>query len=190
MLSSRLLCALLTCLIAQTVLAADFRTLNWGATEGEVLVAHPAQTPAVHQNNMLAWETALGELKVFVFYVFDEDGRLTAAGYESREEHPDESKHVSDYHALNALLREKYSTSLVFETYWRDELYRDDPSALGRAISNGHLQYWWEYETDRTRISHYLDGGDLEIQHTVRYESKISAQKQAERDRAQLLDEL
>ncbi|MGE0622116.1 MAG: hypothetical protein AB7I04_00840 [Pseudomonadales bacterium] len=186
----RILLFLTVGLNAPSLLAADFRSVDWGASESEVRAAHENAEPDAKSEGIIAYKGRLGELDVLVMYMFDDSGRLTAGGYSSTEQYVNKNNHIDDYEALNGLLRDKYTQSKPFRINWINDLYKDDYSNWGTAISAGYLQYWWEFESDRTRITHVLGGENFSINHVLRYESKTLAAEQAEKDKEKVLDNL
>jgi len=58
------------------------------------------------------------------------------------------------------------------EIYWENELYKNDKSNWGLAISIGHLSYNSVWETSTTDIELALDGNNYKVNLRVRYTSK------------------
>lgn len=58
------------------------------------------------------------------------------------------------------------------ETFWKNDLYKDDYSHWGTAISMGHLIYYSSWETDSTEINNMLMGDNFNISCIVEYRSK------------------
>jgi len=55
---------------------------------------------------------------------------------------------------------------------WKNDLYKDDKSHWGMAISVGHLVYAVQWETPTTEIGIMLMGNNYKINLGIFYESK------------------
>ncbi len=175
------------CLTAQ---AADFRQAQWGMSVNEVKALHSGELSANQGRRMVEYEAKLGDLDVLIFYRFDGLGRLYQAGYRSIEDHDDINLHISDFQALNALLRRKYPQSDAVVEQWQNPMFKAKPEQWGRAIKLGHLSFAWSYQNDRTRTEHILSGDRRSITHVVRYEHITEPEDAAQAGAADVLDEL
>jgi hypothetical protein len=66
---------------------------------------------------------------------------------------------------------EKYGNPYDEKEYWSDDLYKDDYSKYGFAVSLGHLSYTTEWRSPTTIIFAWLDGDNYKISHGVQYSS-------------------
>jgi len=97
------------------------------------------------------------------------------------ENHTNENLYINDYKELKEILIKKYGEPdkkklLTLygrgEIYWRDDLFKDDRSEWGFAISLGDLSYSSIWETPTTRIALILDGDNYEINLRIIYISR------------------
>ena len=94
-------------------------------------------------------------------------------------EHYDEDDYIYDYEELVDLLTSKYGKPThggKNNAVWFDDLFRDDYSDWGRAISYGHLAYDTSWETPDTEILCQLSGDNYEIKLVIQYVGKNFSQ--------------
>ena len=92
-------------------------------------------------------------------------------------------KNIKDYKNIKKLLIKKYGAPKEEGKYWSDDLYKDDKSDYGFAVSVGDLAYAARWQTEKTGIVTTLDGGNYEIDHIIVYSGKIEAAKEAEKSK-------
>jgi len=113
----------------------DFRKNNWDDDKASVVkqVGEPAQAT----DDTVLYEVSISGLDAVLFYRFV-DNRLSSAGYLFRETHSNKNSYISDYSTIQELLTKKYGKSKDEDSVWFNDLYQDDPSQYGFAISLGH----------------------------------------------------
>lgn len=150
--------------------AGDFRNARWGMSVAEVKLSETAKL-LDESDGILLYESSLSGLDVFVGYVFT-NGILVRGKYISVERHSNRNDYITDYNTLKDLLTKKYGAPIDENVFWLDDLYRDDYSDWGFAVSLGHLKYFDSWETERTAITAALYGDNYEITHGIEYKSK------------------
>lgn len=161
----------------------DFRKTSWGMTKDQVK-ENESSTLVGDAGNMLWYTSTVASKNVEIVYTFL-DHKLVNTGYYFIEEHSNKNDYIDDYEYLKEILIQKYSTPTFDETTWSNELFKDDPSDWGRAVSLGHLDYLSSWETDTTKIILGLSGDNHEERLQAAYYSKYSLREKAKEKAAQ-----
>ena len=148
----------------------DFRNVRWGMSIEEVKKAETSKM-VDESDTILIYESSLAGLDVYVGYVFT-SGILVRGKYISVEKHSNRNDYINDYNSLKDLLTKKYGETTENHVYWLNDLYRDDYSEWGFAVSLGHLKYFDSWETGRTDITAALTGENYDISLGIEYGSK------------------
>jgi hypothetical protein len=156
----------------------NFRKTVWGMTKESVKHTEKRK-PVFDRENDLVYNDTLMSLNMGVFYHFVEN-KLVSSGYGVIEKHSNKNLYINDYKELKNVLLEKYGDpsdrwfdgEKYKEILWLNDLYKDNPSHWGFAISLGHLVYQSCWETDETEIVLKLNGDNYEIQLNLVYYSK------------------
>jgi len=150
--------------------AADLRSVSWGMDKNDVKAAEDLKV--LHEDDAsLAYATTLAGLDVILTYGFGLSG-LWRASYTATEERVDRNDHLADYAMLKGLLSEKYGPPLQDDSFWVGDLYRNDPTRWGLAVSVGALAYLASWQTEATTIQLDLYGKDFEVVLRVLYRSR------------------
>ena len=104
-------------------------------------------------------------------YTFLED-KLYNSGYMFIGKHTNENLYIDDYENLKETLTEKYGKPKTDKMTWVDDLFKDDKSEWGFAISLGDLSYRSTWETPTTYITLVLLGDNYEIDLILAYDSR------------------
>ena len=120
------------------------------------------------EKDALVGEDEIMGLSTTVIFFF-EANQLTAAGYSITEKHLNRNTYIDDYTRLENMLTQMYGEPDDFDMIWKDELYRAERKAWGKAICAGDLAYKTRWLTEDTEIEHELGGYDNEVYHTVLY---------------------
>lgn len=153
-----------------TLFAADFRFSNWGDTKQAVIKAE-GRKPAFSKENRMMYEASLFGIKMIAFYQF-EGGHLAGGGYTSNEKHINKNDYIDDFEKISLKLTQKYGDKIQDDVIWKNELYQNDPQNMGMAVSVGHLEYNYAWETPNTYINNSLNGDNFEINHYIFYFNK------------------
>jgi len=168
---------------------SDFRGLDWGATEAEIVASEGAD-PKIAQDadalRVLVYEDRLAGLDCNVIYILTGD-KLVRAKYMATESHTNKTDYLLDYGTMHGGLSAKYGEPNEDETYWKNDLYKDDPSDWGMAVAVGHLIKYASWELPGTTITVGITGDNFDIELVIEYVSKEleeveeTAKEQAER---------
>lgn len=150
--------------------SAAFRNSTWGMTMDEVKASETLELVKEDENS-LAYSDAVGGLDAFALYIFVQN-RLVRTKYIFTEDHSNKNDYIDDFNAITSSLNSKYGPPVDEKRVWRNDLFKDDYSDWGRAVSIGHLVYNAKWETPETSIFHALYGDNYDITHVVEYSSK------------------
>lgn len=132
----------------------------------------------VQKSDIYAFSGTVASLPCTVLYGFTDD-KLTIGKYIFNIEHSNQNDYIYDYEELVDLLTSKYGKPThggKNNAVWFDDLFRDDYSDWGRAISYGHLAYDTSWETPDTEILCQLSGDNYEIKLVIQYVGKNFSQ--------------
>ena len=122
-------------------------------------------------------DLSVAGIDVVLVYYFNESDQLYSAIYKSAETHTNKNDFIDDYKKVVEALTEKYGKPLDSGTIWKDDLYKDDPTDWGMAVSAGHMIMYAKWETENTDIMIALTGDNFEISTMIGYESKMIPSK-------------
>lgn len=129
----------------------DFRKVKWGMTMEQVKKIEKGQFHNV-KDNVIAYSVTVANKEADLFYSFI-DNKLVSGAYFFNVRHTNPNAFIDDYYSLKDLLSAKYAEPSIDDINWLNELYKDEPSEKGFAVSLGHLNYrakWFEDSTDIT----------------------------------------
>lgn len=161
----------------------DFRKITWGMSKEQIKTIENKNIVYEGDNSLghsLCYEVDISNKNYYCIYYFLED-KLYTAGYMSTEEYTNKNDYIRDYKEIKEILTKKYgepdkkkllSSHNREEVYWENDLYKDDETEWGFAISIGDLSYGSIWETSTTDIELILDGNNYEINLRIRYISK------------------
>jgi len=160
-------------ILCYSISAQDFRKASWGNSQaivksGEQGVEWEQTSNGIY--DVLYFGTNISGLSTTAIYLFI-DNKLVRCRYTFDAEHSNDNDYISDFEKIGESLQTKYGKKEKNEI-WRNDLYKDDPSQYGFAVSYGHyvLSREWEIE-GKTSIFHVLSGENFEIQHVLEYTS-------------------
>ena len=151
-----------------------FRETWWGMSEREARATEDGQplTRKVEGDRVtVAFQRTVAGLDCFATYDFVRD-RLVGAGYVFTEEHSSPNLYIEDFDLVERALKGKYGSPSSSGTIWKNDLFRDDPSEWGKAVSVGHLVYRSVWSDKHTTIVHDLSGDNFKVSHFLLYQSK------------------
>ena len=159
-------------LISENSFANDytFRKTKWGMSIDDVKSSEPLDV-FKENGELLGYKTSVIGKNVFLAYFFI-DNKLVRARYVLAESHSNNNDYITDYNDFKKILVKKYGIPKKDEALWKNNLYQDDYSHWGTAISIGHLIYLSSWETDNTEINNVLMGDNFDISCMVEYISK------------------
>jgi len=153
----------------------DFRKALWGMTKETVRNCEKKDPVRDDKSTLIYRDTIMG-LDMAVFYYFV-NNKLVRSGYGVMEKHSNDNLYINDYKEIKNALIEKYgepsekwvNEKEYKEIVWLDDLYKDDPSRWGFAISIGDLAYQLIWITEETEVYLSLKGDNYKIQLLVSY---------------------
>jgi len=148
----------------------DFRDTKWGMSNAEVKKIEK-ENFFKEEGNFLGYKGEVGGKDCQIIYTFVQD-KLVRAEYIITEKHTNQNDYISDYNSLKELLTKKYGKPTKDEEFWRNDLYKDDYSHWGFAVSLGHHAYFTTWETPSTEILEFLHGDNYQITLGIGYTSK------------------
>ncbi len=149
----------------------DFRKTNWGMGKEEVKATEDKK-PDYEENNSLGYDVKIDGDDYYCGYNFLKN-KLYNSGYASTETHTNKNLYIDDYKKLKDILIKKYGKPKSdLGTFWKNDLYKDDKSQWGFAVSLGHLVYGARWETPTTKITLALKGDNYKIMLILGYNSK------------------
>jgi hypothetical protein len=176
------------CLIAQSA----FRATIWGMSEAQVRGAEKAPPATVRTSSgeiFLEYTSSkLGPLTGRMVYILAQN-QLVRARFLLEADHADRNEFISDFHTVEAELKERYGKPLQDRTVWIDDSTQDEPKSyleqdratatgllpsdrnIGLAVILGHLKLYTQRRQGATEIWHTLSGEDHQITHQVEYQS-------------------
>lgn len=116
----------------------------------------------------LIYNGIVGGLDCDIFYFFINDKFLMGA-YFFIEEHSNRNLYIDDYKIVLNNIKDKYGNPDYNDYEWLNDLYRDDVSEWGFAVSLGHLIYNSSWTFSNGSIYTVLKGDNYKITHMVRY---------------------
>lgn len=153
---------------SKTSFDGDFRSAMWEDSK-EVVKSHEVWVLEEEGENYLAYSGWLLGYKAVAIYSFATD-KLIRGNYHLIKEHTNKNLYIDDYFEIQSELKAKYGRCKE-DIIWKNDLYRDDRSEYGFAVSLGHLVYqssWHDYSSD---ILLLLTGDNYEIELIIQYKS-------------------
>lgn len=147
-----------------------FRQTTWGMSPAEVIAAE-GKDPDATQDGMLFYGDTVGGSDVVAVYIFVED-KLVRAAYVSDESYTNANNYIREYRKFLDLLTQKYGAPEKEDTYWSQEMFRDNPSNYGTALQMGHAVWEASWSTSRSDVLLQLSGGNYEATLKIQYVSK------------------
>lgn len=155
-----------------------FRGSEWGMSIEEVKAIENADLMD-ESTEQIFYRGTIAGLKTIIVYEFFRN-QLTSCGYMIDETYTNKNEHINNFQKLKELLTKKYGEPLNDNVTWDNDLFRDDPSQYGMAISIGHLSFRVDWKKDNLQLTMILYGKNYDIVHGIFYSSP-ALQKQADK---------
>lgn len=152
----------------------DFRKARWGMTSAEVKeteASKPAQEMSNGTKQLIIYKDSIGGLPCDIIYILAHD-KLVRAEYSVTVEHSSKTEYLSDFHSLVTSLTEKYGNPSNENTYWQDDLKKDDQAQNDASDVKGRLNKYTTWITATSSIVLYLTGDSSEIALGIQCSSK------------------
>ena len=150
---------------------ATFRKTIWGMSIEEVKISESLKKFKQGKDVLFFYGATIALKNMTIWYHFI-DNQLVRAGYLLKESYINKNHYIDDYEYFKKILTEKYGRPKTDETFWKNELFKDNYSDWGRAVSIGHLAYRSVWETPCTEIVLGLTGDNFGIGCLVAYTGK------------------
>lgn len=168
----RIIFLLVIVILGSSSSAQDFRKVSWGVDKATVEESEPNQEltyGATELYETLSYTTSVLNLPAKISYLFDED-KLVKCHVDFTVEHSNDNDYIVDFDNIGRSLQSKYGDFERTDN-WRNDLYKNDPSKHGYAISSGHYTIARQWENEGKMIILHELGGDWRIFHTILYSS-------------------
>ena len=146
---------------------SDFRDTHWGMSKAEVIEAEGE--PTGDRGDLVYLNESLNGDPVTIGYQFQGD-KLVRGAYILAREYTEPMLYVEKYRMWVSLLTEKYGSPVAEEEVWRNDLFKDDPSELGRAVGAGHVVIRTRWRTRTTTITAVMTGENFSTTVSIVYE--------------------
>ena len=154
-----------------------FRKTLWGMNRKSVMDSEKLkpieienQTDSGSDIERLLYEDSIIDIKCYIDYVFV-NNKLALAGYIFTKKYSNENDYIKDFERVKGNLIKKYGKPKVDRVIWDDDLYKDNPSRYGFAVSIGHVKYIALWNLDETEIVLSLTGNNYNVRHDLVYSS-------------------
>lgn len=165
-----------------------FRKTRWGMTREEVEKAEGKKSD-IEQGDLIAYNVRVMDMECLLIYTFAED-RLVRSRYSFSNPHANENLYLEDRLTALDKLKQKYGDPTEDNTYWSSNLYRDDPTRWGFALSIGDVSYYTKWQTNDTKITLALYGDNYEVTFGIQYDSIELKKLQEKVEQKKVLDDL
>jgi len=166
----------------------SFRKSTWGCSK-EIVKAQEDKEIIYEDDDAIIYKGSISNLECSIIFIFTSE-KLIRGRYYFDENHSNTNSYIDDYQLIKKLLIEKYGNPKEDEQIWKNDLYKDDYTGWGMAISLGHMYYYAKWETDQTEIFIQLYGDNYKIKHVIDYTSKALGALEDEISNAKAKEEL
>lgn len=145
----------------------DFRTVRWGMSIPEVKKQEPAKLLG-ESSDQLEYEAEFLGYTCKVLYYFT-SSKLQRAEMLISQDHTDPAKYYKDYENLIKFLNPLYGSPVSDQKDWKNDMYKNDRSRYGFAISIGFLNCKTVWNNKRSQVSLTISGGNHKIKTNLEY---------------------
>jgi len=159
----------------------------WGMSAAEVKALVKGAPEEVEGG--FAVESTVAGHPAIVMYGFTQD-KLTLVLVMFTDSHIESNHYISDWKELKDLLGQKYGVPVEIEWVWINDLFKDDPTQYGTAVSAEQLVIYETWKTEQTEIEHSLAGRNFQVIHKILYQSRQHQGLREEEQTKEHLDSL
>jgi hypothetical protein len=145
----------------------DFRTVRWGMSPAEVKKLETAKLLS-DSSGQLDYEAEFLGYTCKVLYYFI-SSKLQRAELLISQDHTDPAKYYKDYENLIKFLNPLYGSPVSDQKDWKNDMYKNDPTRYGFAISIGFLNCKTVWNNKRSQVSLTISGGNHKIKTNLEY---------------------
>lgn len=144
-----------------------FRGVPWGSSKSVVKSIERAPIE-FEEDALITFKVQLLDIECLAVYRFDEDS-LFMTKYLVTHEHSYSNAYLSDFSQIKEALISKYGDPSKDDTYWANDLYRDEYDDWGLAIEVGHLSMFSSWSLPDMTVLLGLSGDNYEISLSAEY---------------------
>lgn len=161
---------------------SGFRETSWGMSQEQVKKIEKSEFMKKEHSkssglDIFIYKEKAGDLDCILGYYFAEN-QLVEGRYVFTEKHFNKNLFIHDFKKVKEQLIEKYGIPKEDNTIWRNDLYKDDPSDWGTAVSIGHLAFETTWKLPETKITLQCYGDNFEVEHRLSYISENNKHKE------------
>lgn len=170
----------------------DFRKVKWGYSIKQVESAEGKKYDDISKDGSditIYYKVNFCGYNAVLLYIFNKNKLISSAFYLT-DRHSSKNTYLRDYASLVKIYKDKYGVPKEEFTNWYDDLFKQDPSNWGVALSLGHMGKYTSFETKSTRILLLISGDNNIIKTIVSYTSlyyeKLKKQNDSEKYNSQI----
>lgn len=166
----------------------DVRKVNWGMNQSEVKDTETLE-PFLDVEDTVAYKATLNNHSCAVVYRFH-NNELVSMDYNFDHTYSDDARFVNDFETLKDSLVKKYGKPSENNRYFTSEIYDDNISDWGMALSTGELSFFTTWLVNKTKILLALYGDNYEVSFSLSYISLEHEDIVNEDDKQIFLDDI
>jgi len=147
-----------------------FRDTRWGMSKKQVaeLEGEISHLEKSYGLEIIRYQKKVLDLECSIEFMFA-GNRLIKAKYIFLEQHKHKSQYIGDYKKIKDWLTEIHGMPKGSNVTWRNDLYKEDYSSWGLAVSLGHLEYSCLWTNQEVEIFLTLSGGNNKLSLQAEY---------------------
>jgi hypothetical protein len=147
-----------------------FRDTRWGMSKRQVaeLEGEISHLEKSYGLEIVRYQKKVLDLKCSIEFMFA-GNRLIKAKYIFLEQHKHKSQYIGDYKKIKDWLTEIHGMPKGSNVTWRNDLYKEDYSNWGLAVSLGHLEYSSLWKNQEIEIFLTLSGDNNKLSLKAEY---------------------
>ncbi len=143
---------------AESTKTITFQGFDFGTSKNLILSKYKKQIKAGNDGD-LSFSGNVINLDCEILFSFYQN-KLCAGYYLFTVKHSNQNLYINDYKKIADAITEKYGKPTRDDEDWSDELYKDDPSHYGFAVSLGHLTYFSSWHDHKGNLIYLNLSGD------------------------------
>ncbi len=147
-----------------------FRDTRWGMSKKQVaeLEGEISHLEKSYGLEIIRYRKKVLDLDCSIEFIFA-GNKLIRAKYIFLEQHRHKSQYIGDYKKIKDWLTETHGMPKGSSVTWRNNMYKEDYSKWGLAVSLGHLEYSSLWKNQEMEIFLTLSGGNNELSLKAEY---------------------
>jgi len=165
-----------------------FRKCQWGVSKSYVKDKEKAVLTNENEN-VLVYNKRIGKFNTMFTYNFTKN-KLTTGKYVVINKYSDKMEYVYDYTDIQNVLISKYGKAQLDTVIWKNDIYRNDFTKRGVAVSEGQVEMYTVWNTKNSIITLKLSGLSGSVDLEILYRSIKYKDYKAKYDKIKLLEDL